>query len=598
MDAETQIRALRVRSIFERLLGTSLITVVNGSLMTTVLEGTGASEGPWVWLGLVVAVAAARIATRQAYLRGNTTSANLSLWEAVAFSGSLLSGVLWGVGAAVLFPVDQTDQLLWILLIGGMCAGAASLHAAHAPTAMAFIIPAALPLAASFAWRGSGHLLAAAAMIVVFVVALCFTVRRFSFQFGEMLRLQIQLERRTTELDEVNRCLSAEIENHRATEETLRQAQKMEAIGQLTGGIAHDFNNLLTTITGNLELIRRQAPENGEVVRLARAAEKAADRGARLTGSLLSFARKQTLRPERVDVNRLIDAFMPLLERAVGETVQVRLELAAAAPDTNTDAAHLHSALLNLVINARDAMPQGGNLTISTRNAAPDAGENAYVVIAVEDEGVGMAPEVAAKAFEPFFTTKDVGKGSGLGLSQVYGFAQQSGGYATIVSRPGMSLAGGGTTVSIFLPALAAAAATEAPRPAATRPVEVQPGRVLLVEDDAELRATLREALARSGWDVIAVPDGRVARDLLDRDPAIAMLVTDVLMPGGVSGVELARAAAKLRPGLPVLLMSGYPNTILAAEGAVEGEFRLLQKPFSQAQLEEGMLVAAASRGR
>ncbi|HEY2662521.1 MAG TPA: ATP-binding protein [Caulobacteraceae bacterium] len=601
MDAFRQIRAARVRSIFERLPGTSLITVINGALIVAVLKHGDASLGPSLWLGLVVILAAGRAGSWRVYLSDGRSSDRLRQWEAVALIGSLLSGVLWGVGAVWLFPADQSGQWLWIFLIGGMCAGAAALHAAHAPTALAFIVPAGAPLAVRLALQGSGQSLAAAAMIVVFLAAMSFTTFRFSRQFGEMLTLQLDLERRTTELDEVNLRLRAEIEHHRTTEETLRQAQKMEALGHLTGGIAHDFNNLLTVISGNLDLIRRRAADNETILRLAAAASHAAKRGAGLTGSLLSFARKQSLHPEPIDLNALILEFAPLLRRAVGESVRLELDLTSEASAAYADAAHFQSAVLNLVINARDAMAGGGTVTISTRSAElggsegvldSDTHQGRAVVVCVRDTGVGMPADVMAKAFEPFFTTKDVGKGSGLGLSQVYGFARQSGGYATIDSAPGE-----GTSVCIVLPALASGAPGQlrsAPAPmAATTERSL---RVLLVEDDNDVLATIREQLAVSGWEVVAAQEAKTALALLESEADFAVLVTDVMLPGGVSGAELARLATTARPGLPVLLISGYPGTALAAQGAVDGEFEVLHKPFTHPQLVERILAATAGR--
>jgi signal transduction histidine kinase/CheY-like chemotaxis protein len=589
-----------VRSVYEGLTGASLITVLNGALMAAVLEWRLTSPWPWLWLGLVVLLAAARIALGWAYRRDAHACDRLHVWETIAVSGSFLSGALWGVGAAWLFPADEAGQWLWIFLIAGMCAGAATLHAAHAPTAIAYIVPAGVPLAVRLALVGRAPQLAAAAMIVVFVVATGFTILRFSRQFGQLFTLQLDVEQRTLDLDEANSRLRAEIEEHRSTEATLRQAQKMEALGQITGGIAHDFNNLLTVITGNLDLIRRRAPENELVLRLATAATHAAKRGADLTGSLLSFARKQALHPEPIDVNALVRDFAQLLRRAAGETVTLDLDLAAAPSTSYADAAHFQSALLNLVINARDALPGGGRVLISTGNLAENdasmgeaapAEANGVVVVRVSDTGSGMAPAVSARAFEPFFTTKEVGKGSGLGLSQVYGFARQSGGYAAIESKPGE-----GTSVSIVLPARAARApegdgGASGPR----RPSVDGPVRVLLVEDDLEVLSILRQQMVLGGWSVVPAQDGQTALSLLEADPAITILVTDVMMPGGLSGIDLARAAAKARARLPILLISGNPGAALDDDGADDVEFALLRKPFSHQELVERVLAAIAS---
>jgi len=443
---------------------------------------------------------------------------------------------------------------------------------------------------------GRAPQLAAATMIVVFVIGIGFTILRFSRQFGQVFTLQLDLEQRTLDLDEANSRLRAEIEQHRSTEATLRQAQKMEALGQITGGIAHDFNNLLTVITGNLDLIRRRAPENQVVQRLATAATHAAKRGADLTGSLLSFARKQALRPELVDVNVLVRDFVQLLRRAAGETVTLELQLTADPATSYADAAHFQSALLNLVINARDAMPGGGRLLISTHSISPDeatvGGARGGIVVRVSDTGTGMAPAVAARAFEPFFTTKDVGKGSGLGLSQVYGFARQSGGYSVIESKPGE-----GTLVSIVLPVRAPGAEVDG-EAAASRPGQAADGpvRVLLVDDDLEVLSTLRQQMVLGGWSVVPAQDGPTALALLEADPTITILVTDVMMPGGVTGIDLARAAAEMRAGLPILLISGNPGAALDHDGADGGEFALLRKPFSHQELIERVLAAITAR--
>jgi signal transduction histidine kinase/ActR/RegA family two-component response regulator len=592
VEVSSQIRAARVRSIYERLTATSLITVVNGALMVAVLERRVVSLWPWLWLALVVALATARIASGRSWRRDPQPFERLRRWEVIAVAGSLLSGALWGVGSVGLFPADGTGQWLWIFLIAGMCAGAATLHAAHAPTALAYILPASLPLALRLALVGRAEQSAAAAMIVVFLIGITFTVLRFSRQFDQVFTLQLDLEQRTLDLDKANARLRAEIEDHRSTEATLRQAQKMEALGQITGGIAHDFNNLLTVITGNLDLIRRRAPDSEAIQRLAAAASHAAKRGADLTGSLLSFARKQALRPETVDVNALVRDFAQLLRRAAGETVVLELDLGADPAASYADAAHFQSAVLNLVINARDAMPSGGRVLISTRNATLD-GETRAVVVRVQDSGTGMSPEVAARAFEPFFTTKEVGKGSGLGLSQVYGFARQSGGYARIESAPSE-----GTSVSLVLPALVVSLPAEGDDVVRAKLVaaEAGPVRVLLVEDDLEVLSTLREQMLMPGWSVVPARNGPMALALLSADPEITVLVTDVMMPGGMSGVELARLAARARDGLPTLLISGYPSAALEEAGADVREFELLHKPFSQQELIEHVLAAIAAQ--
>jgi signal transduction histidine kinase len=590
---EDDILQARLKAAFDRLTVTSVATMVNAALVTGVLERGRTSSGPLIWAGLVVVLAVARIAAHGLYRRDTEKAARLRLWLWVSVIGALASGLLWGLGGVALFSSDPTVQWLWIFLIAGMCAASTSLYSSHLPTAMAYTIPTSLPMALFLATRGSGEWLAAGVMIVAFVLALCFTAERSSRQFGQMLSLQAALERRTRELAEVNQRLGQEIEDHRTTGETLRQAQKMEAIGALTGGIAHDFNNLLTVMVGNLSLIRDRAREEG-VVRLAKAALDAAEKGARLTASLLTFARKQTLHAERADLNVLILDFGALLRRAAGNA-QLEMLLAPEPCFVRVDAALFQSALLNLVINARDATPDGGRIAVSTEQVeltaadlvGSDARPGRFVRVEVRDTGAGMSPETAAKAFEPFFTTKPAGKGSGLGLSQVYGFARQSGGIATLRSQLGQ-----GAAVTIALPEWTGGPAEldrSGPQPA---PAVETALRVLLVDDDAGVLTTLKEGLSDLGWEAPIAHDGETALDMLERHAAIDVLVSDIDMPG-MSGSELARAARRRWPDLPILLMSGFPG---AAAGA-GSEFEILHKPLLAEQLAQRISVAARGRG-
>ena len=370
----------------------------------------------------------------------------------------------------------------------------------------------------------------------------------------------------------------------RRAEEALRQAQKMEAVGQLTGGIAHDFNNLLTAVLGSLDLIVGTAGVPDRVRQLAGSAARAAERGARLTASLLAFSRRQTLRSEIVDINALVEEFETLARQAVGESGRLSVALEAARPHCRADSAHLQSALLNLVINARDALgASGGEITVETRNQTlddaalagnRDAHPGAFVALAVRDNGSGMAPETVAQAFEPFFTTKEVGQGSGLGLSQVYGFAHQSAGHVTLDSAPGR-----GTVVTLFLPAAPAPAAA---RPAAADGAAVPGGAatLLVVEDDAEVRGFTATALRGAGFAVLEAANAGAALALLEGAAAIDLLFTDIMLPEGGSGTALAGAAQRSRPGLPVLLTTGYTAAALERHGVGASDAPMLRKPY------------------
>ena len=380
-----------------------------------------------------------------------------------------------------------------------------------------------------------------------------------------------------------------EAERRAAAEAALRHSQKLEAVGQLTGGIAHDFNNLLTAIMGSLELIGRSAADPKRVAQLAAAGLEAAKRGATLTASLLAFSRRQSLMPEIVDVNALIRGF-PLAQRAIGEAVRLELDLDGSEPHCRADAAQLEAAVLNLAINARDAMPRGGVLRIATRRVTlgagalvgnPDAEPGDFIAVTVSDTGSGMTPEVLARATEPYFTTKSVGRGSGLGLSQVYGYVRQSRGHLAIDSAPGS-----GTSVTLYLP-LAVAAAPVAASPPPVPTAGVASATIMLVEDEPAVRETIRQGLLEAGCHIILAGNGVEALALLEAGGHPDLLITDVVMPGGVNGLEVARRAKVIDPGIRVLLVSGYAAPALAAHGVGPDEFEMLNKPFTAGQLQE-----------
>ncbi len=372
-------------------------------------------------------------------------------------------------------------------------------------------------------------------------------------------------------------------------EQQLIQAQKMEAVGQLTGGVAHDFNNLLAVILGNLELLDERLEGDASSRDLAQRAVQSAERGAMLIQHLLAFSRKQTLQPEVTDLNKLVPGMTQLLRRTLGETIEIETVLAAGLWHTLVDRGQLESALLNLALNARDAISGNGKLTIETANARFDedygAGDDEvaagqYVTLAVSDTGDGMSSEVVARAFEPFFTTKEPGKGSGLGLSMVYGFARQSGGHAKIYSEPGH-----GTLVKLYLPKATAAAARRG-EPRDTPPDHLGSGEtIMVVEDDDAVRQYAITLLTRLGYRTVAASDGKAALDELERSPEVVLLFCDVVLPGELSGAELAREARRRQPGLKVLFTSGYTENAIVHHGQlVEGD-EFIEKPYRMVPL-------------
>jgi PAS domain S-box-containing protein len=373
-------------------------------------------------------------------------------------------------------------------------------------------------------------------------------------------------------------------ERRKATEEleearaAVFQAQKLQALGELTGGVAHDFNNLMTVIRGAADLLSRPGLTEEKRTRYLKAIIDTADRAATLTSHLLAFGRRQALKPEVADLNVRLDAFAEMVGRTLGGQFEVRLELAPSLPPVEVDRAQLETALLNAAFNARDAMAEGGRLTLTTRHVPGEGGGEVMVEIA--DTGAGMSQDVLDRAFEPFFTTKPVGEGTGLGLSQIHGFAAQAGGRAEIRSSPGE-----GTAVRLFLPA------TDKPFGRSAEAVQAKaPPRglnVLLVEDNDHVREFAHHLLDELGYRVLSAASADEALELLERE-AVDVLFTDVVMPGR-SGLELARLARAKRPSLPVLLASGYSEEIVGSAGS---EFEIVRKPYDTALLEAALSTA------
>ncbi|WP_342738988.1 ATP-binding protein [Bradyrhizobium sp. B117] len=413
-------------------------------------------------------------------------------------------------------------------------------------------------------------------------------------RLSQAMQREIDERKRAQEaLVELNATLEKQVtertEQLRKNEEALRQSQKMEAVGQLTGGVAHDFNNLLQVIIGNLDTIKRNLPE--ESARLQRAAKHAmngAQRAATLTQRLLAFSRRQPLDPKPLDVNALVNGLSEMVHRTLSETISVETVLGAGVWRVEVDPAELEAAIINLAVNARDAMPNGGRLTIETSNAHIDEAYVAahsevvpgqYVAIAVTDTGVGMEPKTIAQAFEPFFTTKAVGKGTGLGLSQVYGFVKQSGGHVKIYSEIGQ-----GTTVKLYLPRIAAEGLRE-DSDSLPSPEGAQEETILVLEDDEDVRAYSVDTLRELGYRVIEAHDGPAALRLLEREPRVDLLFTDVVLPGGLTGAQVAAQAKTLRPALKVLFTTGYARNAIIHHGRLDKGVQLIVKPFSFSEL-------------
>ncbi len=402
-----------------------------------------------------------------------------------------------------------------------------------------------------------------------------------------------------------------DVTGRKSAEAQLQQAQKMEAIGQLTGGLAHDFNNLLTVIIGNLQLIEMTVQSNEKAHRRALEAIDAAKKGSDLTKQLLAFARRQALEPQEVRINDLTERMAPLVARSVGEAVELQVHLMEGDPKANIDPSQLESAILNLAINARDAMPNGGRLTLETQPAFldeayaskyPEVTPGQYVMVAVSDTGTGISPDLVEKVFQPFFTTKEPGKGSGLGLSMVYGFIKQSGGHIQVYSEVGH-----GTSIKMYLPRkfapgesqpiLDATPINDGPAPGLAAEIAGGPApaaeakqykaKILVVEDQEAVRAVACGFLTDFGYDVVEAEDGFQALSKLQEHRDIELMFTDVVMPGGMNGFDLAQAAYTIRPDLKVVHTSGYPKGAMVHQE--EPRFRegfIIMKPYRREDLE------------
>jgi PAS domain S-box-containing protein len=414
------------------------------------------------------------------------------------------------------------------------------------------------------------------------------------------------LKRQEAELRRWAETLEARVEQvlaeRQRAEEALRQAQKMEAVGQLTGGIAHDFNNLLTGITGSLELLGTRVAQGRvkDVDRYINAAQGAARRAAALTHRLLAFSRRQTLDPKPTDMNRLVSGMEELIRRTVGPEIAIEVVAAGGLWPTLVDPPQLENALLNLCINARDAMPDGGRITVETANKwlddraarERDLPPGQYVSLCVTDTGVGMSPEVIARAFDPFFTTKPLGQGTGLGLSMIYGFVRQSGGQVRIYSEVGQ-----GTTMCLYLPRHYGEADTaDGLSELADAPRAGQGETVLVVDDEATVRMLVTEVLEDLGYAAVEAADGTSGLKVLQSDLRVDLLVTDVGLPGGMNGRQLADAARALRPDLRILFITGYAENAVVGNGLLGHGMQVLTKPFAMDALAGRIRELIASR--
>jgi signal transduction histidine kinase len=460
-NIDNEISAAQIAALYQHMRMVLAVNVVNSALVALVLASYMEQSRWWIFFGLVVSLTGVRAAGWLWYSRNRKRVEAAIIWKIFATVGSGLSGLLWGMGSTFFLPDNIVEQTFFAFVIGGMCAGALVSLSYYLPAFIAYVYASALPLAASFLLDGRTVYVAMGSMALVFVAAVTYAAHHFNRAFVGGVRLNLvlgqqteQLTTRTEALIAANSRLEAEIAQRKMAEDQLHQAQKLEALGQLTGGIAHDFNNLLTAVIGNLELARRRPGSDPQMDNLLRAALSAAERGATLVRDLLAFARRQPLQPKQVNVLAVVDDALQILKQTIGPKVHLLTRAGPGLRPAWVDPNQLELAILNLALNARDAMPTGGRLQICCENRRVETGNapshlatGDFVVVTVSDTGSGMNEATLAHAFEPFFTTKEPGQGSGLGLSMVQGFAAQSGGAVQIVSSPDE-----GTQVTLWLP--------------------------------------------------------------------------------------------------------------------------------------------------
>lgn len=595
---ESQIRFLH--QVPQRVL----VNAVNAFIVVAVLWGEVSTPVLVCWSAAVSVVAIVRYILSRRFNRSTPSGTGINRAARLYSLGSLASGVLWGVAVAVIWLIpDMFQQVFVAFVVGGMCAAVAGLNSYHLPTVNAFTFTASAPWIVGLLIKGEPIYLALAVMWMVFVLFLTIHARMSNAILLKSLRLQEEntalvsnlsksrdtleerVRERTAALEATNAALQEEMQAHAETERHLQQAQKMEAIGQLTGGIAHDFNNLLAVIQGNSELLSETDTGNKPMVQ---AIIRAAERGANLTQRLLAFSRRQPLRPQTIDLAALVADMSDMLQRTLGETIEVETKAAQDQWTAFADPVQVENALLNLAINARDAMPDGGKLIIECANTnidstaraeLPELSAGDYAVLSVTDTGSGMSDDVLQHVFEPFFTTKEVGQGSGLGLSMVHGFASQSGGDVRIHSK-----VDSGTMVSLYLPR---GSDTEQLLEENTDTEErlSGTGTILVVEDDPDVRMLTVMMLENLGYRVFEASQAAEAREVLARETKIDLMLSDVILPGGQSGPDFAKEAVERYPNLKIVYMSGYPATASGGPRDLSIDRVLLQKPFEIDQL-------------
>jgi len=593
---DAAVQAEQIRILYSQSLAIFAVSPLAATIVAAVLWPTADRRLLIAWVTAMTAVIIVRALLRRRYLRVQASPQSTATWARRLVRGAFVTGLLWGVGGALLYdPRPDVPQLMLVFAIGGMVAGASGTLALHLPAFLAFAASAVVPVAARLFSEGDVPHIAMGGLAIVYGLAMWLVASNSNWAVTEAFRLRFEnnellarLAAAQVSLAETNQTLEQRVAERGAAlerqSEALRDAQRMESVGLLAGGVAHDFNNLLTVVLGSVELLLADTKHSRDRSRLAEI-KSAANRGATLVSQLLAFSRRQVMMRQVLDFNAVINEVRPLLNHLIGEHIHLVLSLARVALHVEADPTQLQQTIINLATNARDAMPDGGTLTITTEfiDGVPlgtTFPADRYVALSVRDTGVGMDAATKRLAFDPFFTTKDVGKGTGLGLASVYGIVEQSGGHVHVDSEPGR-----GSCFRVFLPWVAVEPVESADVPAAVTapPVDIEhPATIILVEDETLVREITARVLGRAGYTVLEAHDGEEAIHLVRRhNEQIDLVITDVVM-ARMGGLELARRVANEQPGLPILLMSGYSTEEMPEDDLAIG---FLQKPFTPREL-------------
>jgi len=606
---DAAVQADQIRTLYSQSLAIFAVSPLTATIVAAVLWPSSNRQLLTAWVTTMTVVIIVRAVLRRRYLRAQPSTEETATWARRLVWGAFVTGLLWGLGGALFYdPRGLVPQLVLVFAIGGMVAGASGTLALHLPAFLAFAASTILPVVVRLFAEGDVPHIAMGGLGIVYGLAMWLVASNSHFAVTEALRLRFEnrelLEQLTAaqiSLEETNQTLEQRVAERGAAlerqTEALRDAQRMESVGLLAGGVAHDFNNLLTVVLGSVELLLADTRNPEDRSRLAEV-KSAANRGATLVSQLLAFSRRQVMLRKVLDLNAVVNDVRPLLTHLIGEHIELVVSLARTPLYVEADPTQLQQTIINLATNARDAMPDGGTLTIATEfiDGVPNGttfSARRYVTLSVRDTGVGMDAATKRLAFDPFFTTKDVGRGTGLGLASVYGIVEQSGGHVHVDSEPGR-----GSCFRIFLPCVAVETteATDVPAAAIAPPVgAAHPATIILVEDETLVREITARVLGRAGYTVLEAQDGEEALQMVRRHAGhIDLVITDVVM-ARLGGLELARRVAGEQPGLPILLMSGYNSEEMPAD---DPTISFLQKPFTPNALLQTVSALLANAGR